>query len=208
MLKKTFIIVALLPLFIAGCSSDQRYKREVEGNENYLKSPALKPLIAPEGVKLPVPSNEYYINKAAKEGPIGKALDIRPPELPLPSISDSYATYDEGKIKFDSPQEEGFWSKIPNILSGNNIITEKSDNSVIKTGTRTTTRGDDLIPVEATYLLKRQLIGGREYITVELTSLKKAGENLTGVIENQYYTVDFFNMLMNPNRFVANQVSN
>lgn len=208
MLKKTFIIVALLPLFIAGCSSDQRYKREVEGNENYLKSPELKPLIVPEGIILPAQSNEYYIYKAAKEGQVGKALDIRPPELPLPSINDSYATYDEGMIKFDSPEEEGFWSKIPNILSNNNIVTEQNDSSVIKTGTRLINRGDDLVPVEATYLLKRQLIGGREYITIELTSLKKAGENLAGTIENQYYTVDFFNMLMNPNRVVANQASN
>ncbi|WP_392562666.1 outer membrane protein assembly factor BamC [Orbus sturtevantii] len=197
MFKKTLIIASLLSLFIAGCSNDQRYKREAEGNENYLQAPPLKPLIVPDSIKLPAVSNEYYIFKAAKEGAVGRNLDIRPPQLALPTTVDSYASYDKGVVKFDAPEYVGFWSKLPSLLAHNNIMTESSNADSIKTGVRSVYRGNESQPVEASYLLQRKLIGDREFITVNLISLKSMGQDITDPIDGQYYTVEFFNLLMN-----------
>lgn len=208
MFKQTLVIASLLSLLVAGCSTDQRYKREVEGNENYLQSSELKPLIVPNGVRVPTESADYHVFKAAREGEVGKNLDIRPPVLPLPTIADSYATYENGMIKLDSPEYSGFWSQIPAILSANNIATERSDKSAIKTGVRLVNRSDEEQPVEATYLLQRRVASGREYITIELTSLKRMGQDISGTTESQYYTAEFFNMLMNQVASSSSQVNN
>lgn len=208
MFKQTLVIASLLSLLVAGCSTDQRYKREVEGNENYLQSSELKPLIVPNGVRVPTESADYHVFKAAREGEVGKNLDIRPPVLPLPTIADSYATYENGMIKLDSPEYSGFWSQIPAILSANNIATERSDKSAIKTGVRLVNRSDEEQSVEATYLLQRRVASGREYITIELTSLKRMGQDISGTTESQYYTAEFFNLLMNQVSSSSSQVNN
>lgn len=208
MFKQTLVIASLLSLLVAGCSTDQRYKREVEGNENYLQSSELKPLIVPNGVRVPTESADYHVFKAAREGEVGKNLDIRPPVLPLPTIADSYATYENGMIKLDSPEYSSFWSQIPAILSANNIATERSDKSAIKTGVRLVNRSDEEQPVEATYLLQRRVASGREYITIELTSLKRMGQDISGTTESQYYTAEFFNLLMNQVSSSSSQVNN
>ncbi|RKS87780.1 outer membrane protein assembly factor BamC [Orbus hercynius] len=196
MFKQTLIVASLLSLLVAGCSSDQRYKREVDGNDEYLKATELKPLIVPKTLTVPAASNEYYIFPVTTKGEVGKAVDIRPPSLPLPTIADSYVTYQSGMIKFDSPSYANFWSQIPAILSTNNISAERNDSSVIKTGTRFVYRTDDPQPVEASYLLQRKLASGREYITLELVSLQRMGQDIPSAIERQYYTNEFFNLLM------------
>ena len=48
--KKTTILSAVASIFLVSCSSDQNYKREIDGSEDYLNSPALKALVIPEGV--------------------------------------------------------------------------------------------------------------------------------------------------------------
>lgn len=197
MFKQTLILTSVLSLLIVGCSSDQRYKREIEGNEDYLQALELKPLIVPNGVKVPIESAEYYIYKAAREGSVGKELDIRAPALPLPTIADSYASYDEGVVTLDSPEYSGVWKQIPSILNFRHIAITHSDGSSIKTGARFVYRADEEQPVEASYLLQRNVQGSREYITIELSSLRRMGQEVSSTIESQRYTVEFFNMLMN-----------
>lgn len=196
MFKQSLIIVSLFSLLMTGCSSDLSSQREVDGNQNYLKSPELKPLIVPESVSVPTASNQYYVFKAAADGNVGKDIDIRPPSLALPTIADSYAVYQSGLIQLDVPNYVGFWSQIPTILRNNNIAIKSEDSSTIKTDIRLVNRINEEQPVEASYLLQRKISGDREYITVELASLKRMGADVSSPIERQYYTVEFFNMLM------------
>lgn len=196
LMKQTLVIASLLSLLVAGCSSNPSDKREVVGDEKYLQSPELRTLIVPDSMTVPTPSNEYYVFKASRQGEVGKSLDIRPPALPLPTVADSYATYESGLVQLDIPDYAGFWSQIPTILAQNNIGVKSADGSSIKTDTRIVSRLDDEQPVEASYLLQRKVASGREYITVELVSLKRAGQDLTSPIDGQYYTVELFNLLM------------
>lgn len=197
MFKHALVVTSLLSLLIAGCSSNMQSSREVDGNDNYLKAPILQPLIIPEGMALPPESNEYHVYKAAQEGAVGKALDIRPPALALPTIADSYASYNEGQLTFDAPEYSGFWAQVPSILSRHNISIEHSDENSIKTGVWLASGADESQSIQASYSLKRKLQGGREYVTIELTSLKNAGQDITSLADSQRYTVGFFNMLMN-----------
>ncbi|XKM14331.1 outer membrane protein assembly factor BamC [Orbaceae bacterium ac157xtp] len=196
MFKKTLILTSILSLLIAGCSSDNRYKREVTGNDDYLKSPELKPIIVPQGLTIPKDSSEYYIYKAAKEGNTGKDVDIRPPALPLANIADAYTTYENGVITLDVPEYNAVWQQIPAILRYHNIEIEKSNNTTIKTGKYLINNSENSQTFEAVYLLQRKVQSGREYINFELTSLRSQEQNVTDPIESQRAIVDFFNMIM------------
>lgn len=208
MLKKTLIVVSLVPLLLAGCSSDPSSNRQVNGNQDYLQSPELRPLVVPKSVTVPTESNEYYIFKATKEGSVGLDLDIRPPLLALPTIADSYAVYDSGVIQLDTPDYVGLWSMIPAVLQNNNIAIKSSDSTNIITDTRVVNRLNEQ-PVQASYLLNRKLASGREYIKVELASLTQMdGTAISSPIERQYYTTEFFNMLMKAVTPSQSQVSN
>lgn len=208
MLRKTLVIVPLVSLLISGCGLNSQEQRESSGSDDYLQSPELKPLIVPNSMTVPSASNEYYVFNIAKQGEVGKDVDIRPPSLPLPTIADSYVFYRSGAIQLDAPDYAGFWSQIPTILRNNNIAISNSDSSTISTDVRVVNRLGESQPVEATYSLRNQLSSGREYVTVELTSLKRMGEDVTNPVERQYYTTEFFNMLMKGMASSSGQVSN
>lgn len=50
-----------LVVLLAACSSDQRYKRQVSGDESYLETAELKNLAIPAGMVLPLQNGEYDI---------------------------------------------------------------------------------------------------------------------------------------------------
>lgn len=76
------LIVSFIMLLVA-CSSDQHYNSQINGNEEYLKAPALHNLNSPPGITLPTKNDEYDIPSPLHNGAIGKKLDIRPPTQPL-----------------------------------------------------------------------------------------------------------------------------
>lgn len=198
MFKQSLILSAILSLLIVGCSSDDRFQREVDGNEDYLSTPEIRSLIVPNGMKVPQPVPDFFISKAASEGMVGHNVDIRPPVLPLAIVPDSSATYQSGEVLVDLPEYVGFWTKIPGMLTHHNIAIEHNDNQSIKTGSRFITQGDKTGSIEAKYLLQRQVTFGREYIKIQLISLKQNGQDISAdVLESQRYTVDFYNMLVN-----------
>ncbi|MBI3310118.1 MAG: outer membrane protein assembly factor BamC, partial [Serratia liquefaciens] len=82
-----------LVMMLAACTTDQRYKRQVSGDESYLDASVLKPLNAPAGMILPVQSGNYDVPATTLKGGVGKQLDIRPPVQPLALLSGSRAQY-------------------------------------------------------------------------------------------------------------------
>lgn len=198
MFKQSLVLTAIVSLLLVGCSSDQRYKREVDGSEDYLNSPEIKPLIVPNGMSIPPQTNDFYINRAAGEGMVGRNIDIRPPLLPLALVADSYASYEAGVVSVDLPEYANFWAQIPSLLAKHNIAVAENNNQTIKTGTRSVVQNDSGESIAATYLLRREERNGREYIKVELTSLTNNGQDISAdSIQSQRYTVGLYNMLIN-----------
>ncbi|MWP62102.1 outer membrane protein assembly factor BamC [Gilliamella sp. Pas-s25] len=196
-IKKTAVLTVLASLFLVGCGSDQNFKREVEGNEDYLKSPTLKPLVIPKGVKVPAESGDFYIDKSEFHGDLGKQLDIRPPSLPIPTIQDAFAIYNNGAVTFNVPLSSHVWERIPDSLSKKNISIVNRDNNSIKTGNAFMPRADEDQAVQATYSIKRQLLGDTETIAISITSLNRGSDDLMSQpIEVQRYVVGLFNDIM------------
>lgn len=196
-IKKAVILTLLSSVFIAGCSSDQNYKREIEGSEDYLKSPDLKPLVIPQGISIPAEIADYYVYTAKTEGAIGRQVDIRPPLIPIPTIADAYATYDKGVVTLTAPVNNGVWNNIPNTLRNNNIPISSSDNNTIQTAKAFIVRGGEEQTVEASFIIQRQVYRDSETITVGLISLTRGAEDLSSnPNEVQRYVIRLFNAIM------------
>ncbi|MCX8701446.1 outer membrane protein assembly factor BamC [Gilliamella sp. B2840] len=196
-LIKTVILTAIVSLLLVGCGSDQNYKREIDGNEDYLNSPALKPLIIPKGMTIPAEIADFFIYKLDSKGNLGKQVDIRPPVVPIPTVSDAFVIYNNGVVTFNSPLNADVWNKIPNTLNNKNIPISSSDNFTIKTGKAFIIRADETQTAEASFIFKRQIVGDTETITVGLDSLTRGTEDISSQpIEVQRYVVGLFNSLM------------
>lgn len=197
-LKKIAVLSVITSMFLVGCSNDQRYKREVDSNEDYLNAPALKSLIIPEGVSVPQEVGEYYIINNNVEGAVGKQLDIRPPVLTISTIPDAFVLYKNGTVTFNVPVSYGIWNNIPNTLNKQNILVSSSDSTTIKINDAIITRKDEQQPVNASFVVTRQMHGNAETITIVLSALTRGGENLMSQpIEVQRYVVGLFNHIMN-----------
>lgn len=195
--KKTAILTAIVSLFLVGCGSDQNYKREIDGNEDYLNSPALKPLIVPKGMTIPAEVADFYIYKLDSKGNLGKQVDIRAPVVPIPTVSDSFVIYNNGVVTFNSPLSADVWNKIPNTLNNKNIPISSSDNLTIKTGKAFIVRADETQTAEASFTFKRKIVGDTQTITLSLDSLARGAEDISSQpIEVQRYVVGLFNSLM------------
>ena len=197
-LKKIAVLSVITSMFLVGCSNDQRYKREVDSNEDYLNAPALKSLIIPEGVSVPQEVGEYYVINNNVEGAVGKQLDIRPPVLTISTIPDAFVLYKNGTVTFNVPVSYGIWNNIPNTLNKQNILVSSSDSTTIKINDAIITRKDEQQPVNASFVVTRQMHGNAETITIVLSALTRGGENLMSQpIEVQRYVVGLFNHIMN-----------
>lgn len=195
--KKLAVLSVITSMFMVGCSSDQSYKREVDGNEDYLNSPALKALIIPEGVSVPVESGDFYVDNNKIDGAVGKQLDIRPPTLAIATIPESFVHHEHNTVTFNVPVSYGVWNNIPNTLNKQNILVSSSDSKTIKTNNAIISRQDEQQPVEASFVFTRQNLGATETITIVLSSLMRSGENLMSQpIEVQRYVVGLFNQIM------------
>lgn len=196
-IKKAVILTLLSSAFIVGCGSDQNYKREIEGSEDYLKSPDLKPLVVPQGISIPAEIADYYVYTAKTEGAIGRQVDIRPPLIPIPTIANAYASYDKGVVTLTAPINNGVWNNIPNTLKNINLPISSSDNNTIQTAKAFMVRGDEEQTVEASFFIQRQIFNDAETITVALSSLTRGADDLTSnPIEVQRYVVRLFNAIM------------
>lgn len=194
MMLKTVLLVALL---LTGCSVDQRYKREINGNEDYLNSAKLDPLKLPQKFKLPVQSDRYVIYDPGTRGGTGLNVNILPPVLPLATLDGSYASYSQNIAVLDMPAAYDIWGKIIALLKGKKIAVslEKPNkihisDIVIKTAAKE-------IPYQVSYSISLEKMADRDLISVKLVSLFVNDENkVNDRMERQHHTVDFFNMIM------------
>ncbi|XOD69908.1 MAG: outer membrane protein assembly factor BamC [Sodalis sp. (in: enterobacteria)] len=83
-LKVTKVVATsfLLLLFTGGCTNDQCYKRQINGNDEYLQAPSLHKLTSPSDIILPSQNENYEILSIPHNGAVGKKLDIRIPRQP------------------------------------------------------------------------------------------------------------------------------
>ncbi|WP_199634673.1 outer membrane protein assembly factor BamC [Serratia sp. PAMC26656] len=189
-----------LVMMLAACTTDQRYKRQVSGDESYLNASELKPLNAPAGMILPVQSGNYDVPATTLKGGVGKQLDIRPPVQPLALLSGSRAQYagDSGTLLLEnSPQNQNLWSRVVSMLQTKNIaIASRQDaGQTLTTDWVKWNRLDEDNQYEGRYQISVQQQGYQQALVVKTVGLQQQGktEQITDPSEVQRYN----GMMMN-----------
>lgn len=193
MLKRVLLVAVLL----TGCSTDQRYKQEINDNEDYLNSAKLEALKLPKKFKLPVENDRYVIYNPGTKGDTGLNVNILPPVLPLATLDGSYASYSRGIAILDMPAAYDVWGKIIALLKSKKMAIKLEKQNKIQISDIVTKTSAKAIPYKASYSISLEKMADRDLIRVELLSLFVNNKNrVNNRMEKQRHTVDLFNMIM------------
>ncbi|MDC9595554.1 outer membrane protein assembly factor BamC [Xenorhabdus anantnagensis] len=190
-----------LVVFLAACSSDQRYKRQVSGDQSYLDMPPLKTLNIPAGMILPLQNGEYNIPATDSTGAVGKDLDIRPPLQVLPLLTGSRVENSANSSKLlleNTPEYSKLWSQINNLLAENGYkISHKDDSAqTVTTDWITWQRADENVPYQGRYRISVTQQSYQTVLSVSNEGLKHGEKEITAPAEIQRYNVIMLNKLV------------
>ncbi|WCG82089.1 outer membrane protein assembly factor BamC [Pectobacterium sp. A5351] len=191
-----------LVMLLAACSSDQRYKRQVSGDESYLKAPALHALNTPAGMILPVQNGDYDIPPVTLNGAVGKELDIRPPVQPLALLNGSRTQIsgDTATLLLEnSAQNSQLWSQVIRVLQDKafTIASRQDASQTLTTDWISWPREDENVPYQGRYQISVQQQGYQVALIVKLLGLQLNGQPVTTSDQNQRYAGLMLNALSN-----------
>ncbi|MCT8250601.1 outer membrane protein assembly factor BamC [Proteus faecis] len=190
-----------LVVLLAACSSDQRYKRQVSGDESYLETAGLKNLVIPAGMVLPLQNGEYDIPTPKKTEPVGLALDIRPPTQALNLLTGSRSENNADNSRLllpNSPENTTLYEQVSTILKEKGVAITKSDagQKEIHTDWITWLRADENVPFQTRQRLAIAQSGNVISLTVTNEGLRQGETEMTDPAEMKRYNILMLNELV------------
>lgn len=187
-----------LVMLLAACSSDQRYKRQVSGDESYLKAADISELHAPAGMILPLQNGDFDIPSASAKGAVGKQLDIRPPAQPLALINGARTQFagNSGVLLVDNASG-ALWPQVVTVVQTRNYsIASRTDGSqTLTTDWVQWNRADEDHQYRGRYQIAVQQQGYQQALSVKLLELEQEGKAVTSPVQLQRYTAQMLNEL-------------
>lgn len=191
------VAVVTLAMLLAACSSDQRYKRQVSGDESYLQAAPLADLHAPAGMILPLQNGQYDIPVVRSSDTIGKELDIRPPTQALSLVNGGRTTFagNTATLLVESAMANGLWPQVVSILQEKRYtITERSDGQqTLTTDWVEWNRADEDQQYRGRYQISVLPQGYQQSIVVKLLNLEQGGKPVTDSTAVQRYSAEMLN---------------
>ncbi len=186
-----------LIMLLAACSNDSHFKREINGNEDYLQAAPLKELQTPNGMILPLENGTYDVPPSTTKGALGKALDIRPPLQPLALVDGSRAQYsaDTGTVLL--AQTSGLWANVVTIVqkNGYKIASRDDANQSLTTDMVQWNRKDEDFQYQGRYQISVTNQGYQSALTVKTLELRQKDVAVTSPAEQQRYTSQMLNSI-------------
>ncbi|CAK9885589.1 MAG: Outer membrane protein assembly factor BamC [Candidatus Erwinia impunctatus] len=189
-----------LAMLLSSCSSDQRYKRQVSGDESYLQTTDVGDLRTPAGMILPLQNGDYDIPRVSNtSGLLGKQLDIRPPAQALALVDGARAqsTNNNSVLLFDNASGQRLWSEVQSIIEQQHFPVESraDDRQSLTTGWVHWQRADEDHQYQGRYQISVDQQGNQQALTVRLLDLKQEESQITSLIQLQRYRSQMMNAL-------------
>jgi len=185
-----------LVMLLAACSNDQRYKRQVSGDESYLQAAGLSDLHAPAGMILPLQNAEYDIPTVSSTGQVGKQLDIRPPAQTLALMNGARTQFagNTGTLLLDS-RGSSIWPQVISVVEVNSypIVDRQDGAQTLTTDWVQWNRADEDSQYRGRYQLSIQQQGYQQVLNVKLLELQQDGQGVNSPIQLQRYTAQMLN---------------
>ncbi|MBD8164099.1 outer membrane protein assembly factor BamC [Erwinia persicina] len=187
-----------LVMLLAACSNDQRYKRQVSGDESYLKAADLSDLRAPAGMILPLQNGDFDIPSVSSKGQVGKQLDIRPPAQTLALMNGTRSQFagNTGTLLVDS-RGGSLWPQVVDVVQAAKYpIADRQDaRQSLTTDWVQWNRADEDNQYRGRYQLSVQQQGGQQALTVKLLELQQQEKAVTSPVQIQRYTAQMVNAI-------------
>ncbi|MTD37749.1 outer membrane protein assembly factor BamC [Erwinia sp. CPCC 100877] len=188
-----------LIMMLAACSSDSRYKRQVNGDESYLETPALAELHAPSGLMLPLQNGQYDVPPARTGGAVGKKLDIRPPAQPLALVTGARTQFtgDTATMLLESGRQGSLWPQVVSVVQARNypIMKREDADQSLTTDWVNWNRADEDQQYRGRYQISVQQQGYQQALMVKLLSLEQNGKPAADAASMQRYSTQMLNAI-------------
>ncbi|MDI3439714.1 outer membrane protein assembly factor BamC [Erwinia sp. V90_4] len=184
-----------LVMLLAACSNDQRYKRQVSGDESYLQAADLSDLRAPAGMILPIQNGDFDIPSVNPNGQVGKQLDIRPPAQTLALMNGTRSQFagNTGTLMVDS--RSAIWPQVVDAVQLLKFpIADRQDaRQSLTTDWVQWNRADEDNQYRGRYQLSVQPQAGQQVLMVKLLELQQQDKAVTSPVQIQRYTAQMLN---------------
>lgn len=185
-----------LVMLLAACSNDQRYKRQVSGDESYLQAADLSDLRAPAGMILPLQNGDFDIPNVSSNGQVGKQLDIRPPAQSLALMNGTRTQFagNSGTLLVDT-RSGALWPQVVDVVQAAKYpISDRQDaRQSLTTDWVQWNRADEDNQYRGRYQLSVQQQGGQQALIVKLLELQQQDKVVTSPVQIQRYTAQMLN---------------
>ena len=184
-----------LVMLLAACSNDQRYKRQVSGDESYLQAADLSDLHAPAGMILPIQNGDFDVPSVNTKGQVGKQLDIRPPAQTLALMNGTRSQFagNTGTLMVDS--RSPLWPQVVDAVQSLKFpIADRQDaRQSLTTDWVQWNRADEDNQYRGRYQLSVQQQAGQQVLLVKLLELQQQDKVITSPVQVQRYTAQMLN---------------
>lgn len=196
----TVVGLSLITLLTA-CTNDQRYKRQVNGDESYLQTPEHRALSVPSGMILPLQNGDYDLPPINPNGQVGKNLDIRPPMQSLALLNGSRGQVSGNTATLlleNSAQNSQLWSQIVQVMQskGYTIDNRQDASQTLTSGWISWNSEEEKEPpYQARYEVSLKPQGYQLALGVKLLALQQNNATLDDAFLTQRYTSQMMNSL-------------
>lgn len=182
-LRVAQVVGVSLCVLLSACSSNQRHKKEVSGNEDYLKTPPLRALNYPAGMTPPLQNGDFDVPAVTQQGQVGKALDIRPPALARPGSAalspvQKKAVSDVSSIALNRSAEGDLWPAVLAAVEQQRIpvAARRNESRTLQTSWVRWPQASDGKQYQGRYRIMLETQSQQPILSVQLLALQQDGK--------------------------------
>ncbi len=161
---------ALAVFLLSGCSVDPISLRQARNDFGYLDTPALGTFNAPENAPIQF-YPDYKIPSGDYKGPLGKDVDIRPPQQVLELVSGARVIRAKGQVTVQLVSQaelDKVWKVMTDVLHEKSIPLRSETDNQIETDWIVWKSEDEPVDISARYQVERSATDGRYAFSIRL----------------------------------------
>ncbi|PWI34434.1 outer membrane protein assembly factor BamC [Vibrio albus] len=196
--SRQLVVSSLAVIVLSACSSSPAERRQAGDDFSYLETKAFEAWTLPEGAESLFYPN-YDIPAGEFKGPVGSAVDIRPPQQLLELVPGARTELDNGSVIMWLVKQEEMdkvWSTAREMLQARNIALRENSNNRIETGWVSWNREDEDSEVSARFVMERFEANRRFGFRVSMLEWRQ-GEQVQSVsgLNRERYNIQMANLV-------------
>ena len=174
------VISSLAVLVLSACSGGPEQRRQAKDDFEYLNTPSFEKWAVQSDAKEQFYPN-YDIPAGEYNGPIGKSVDIRPPQQVLELIPGARSEFKDGEVTMwllRQDEVDKIWQTVQEMIQERDIALRENNDKHIETDWVTWISEDEVNTIESRYSIDRFEANNRFGFKVSLIDWREEGKVL------------------------------